>query len=143
MRHSSIILAAICCLTFLLMQPIESVGQNFVYEPKNPAFGGSPVNYQWLLNSANSQNKFQQNQGFGMNDDPMANFQENLQRQVLSELTRGIVRDKLGDNFDLSQEQTLNFGEFSIDVVPSGDGVSFRIFDTATGDETSINIPNI
>lgn len=143
MRNSSIILAAICCLAFLLLQPLESVGQNFVYEPKNPAFGGSPVNYQWLLSSAKTQNKFQQDQGFGMNDDPMANFQENLQRQVLSQLTRGIVQQKLGDNFDLSQEQTLNFGEFSIDVVPSGDGVSFRIFDTATGDETSINIPNI
>ena len=143
MQHSSIILSVICCFMILLMQPLKSVGQDFVYQPKNPAFGGSPVNYQWLMSSASTQNKFKETQGFGMNDDPMANFHQNLQRQVLAELTQKIVRDKLGDDFDISQEQTLDFGKFSVDVIPSGDGASFRIFDTASGEETSINIPNL
>ena len=31
--------------------------QDLVYKPKNPAFGGDTFNYQWLLSSAESQNK--------------------------------------------------------------------------------------
>lgn len=143
MQRSSTLFAVICGFGFLLMLPLQSIGQDFVYEPKNPAFGGNPMNHQWLMNSANTQNQYKESQDFGLNDDPMANFQDNLQRQVLSELTQGIVRDKLGDDFNFSEESTLEFGDFSVDVIPDGDGVSFRIFDAVTGDQTSITIPDI
>jgi curli production assembly/transport component CsgF len=29
-----------------------------VYKPRNPAFGGDTFNYQWLMSSAENQNKF-------------------------------------------------------------------------------------
>lgn len=143
MNSSSIVVSIVFFWGMLLMMPSQGIGQNFVYQPTSPAFGGHYLNYQWLMSSANTQNQYKESQDFGLNNDPMANFQNNLQRQVLSELTQGIVRDKLGDNFDFSQENTLEFGDFSIDVIPSGDGVSFRIFDAITGDQTSITIPNI
>ena len=31
--------------------------QQLVYKPVNPAFGGDTFNYQWLLSSAEAQNK--------------------------------------------------------------------------------------
>ncbi len=130
-------------LLCFFLAPVPGAAQNFVYQPINPAFGGSPLNYSWLLSSASTQNKYRETHDFGLNDDPVANFHENLQRQVLSELTQNIIRDKLGDDFSFSKESTLNFGEFSIDVIPNGNGVSIRIFNAVTGQETSITIPEI
>lgn len=135
------IIAALSCALFFI--PQQGHAQDFVYQPKNPAFGGSPLNYQWLMSSASTQNKFRATPAYGLEDDPMANFQQDLQRQVLSELTQSIVRQKLGEDFDFTKENTLEFGDFTVDVIPSGDGVSLRIFDVVSGDETSITIPNI
>jgi len=136
-------LAALSILGLLTILPLSSFAQDFVYTPKNPAFGGSPLNYQWLMSSANTQNKFQENRDFGFNRDPLADFQQSLQRQVLSELTRNLVRDRFGQDLDLSQESRLEFGEFTIDVTPGANGVTIRIFNVLTGEETSITIPNI
>lgn len=144
MKRSSIFsLPLIIVLALFFMAPSPGVAQDFVYQPINPAFGGSPLNYSWLLSSAGTQNKYSESQDFGFNDDPVAGFHENLQRQVLSELTQNIIREKLGDDFSFTQESTLNFGEFTVDVIPGGNGVSIRIFNAVTGQETSITIPEI
>jgi curli production assembly/transport component CsgF len=127
----------------LLTIPEVSVGQDFVYKAKNPAFGGSPLNYQWLMSSAKAQNLYEGKSSYGYNRDPLANFEESLQRQVLSELTRNLVRDKFGDNFDLSQNSKFEFGEFSIEITPGIDGVTVSIFNVLTGETTNITIPNI
>ena len=136
---TSILILFVMCLAL----PLQSIGQELVYRPKNPAFGGSPLNYQWLMSSATQQNKYQGSQSFGFERDPLAEFQQSLQRQILSELTRNLVRDQFGDDFDLSQESSLEFGEFSIDINPGIDGVTIRIYNILTGDETNITIPNI
>lgn len=133
----------ICVISLGLTIPQQSLAQELVYRPKNPAFGGSALNYQWLLSSANAQNLYNGKNGYSYKRDPLGDFQESLQRQVLSELTRNLVRDKFGENLDLSQQNSLEFGEFSIDITPGIDGVTIRIFNILTGDETSITIPNI
>ena len=138
------LITAILSLFFIcLAHPLQSMGQELVYQPKNPAFGGSPLNYQWLMSSATQQNKYKGSQNFGFERDPLADFQQSLQRQILSELTRNLVRDQFGGDFDLSQESSLEFGEFSIDITPGIDGVTIRIYNILTGDETNITIPNI
>ncbi|MFN1833963.1 curli production assembly/transport component CsgF [Balneola sp. MJW-20] len=117
-------------------------GQQLVFNFRNPAFGGNPLNYQWMLSSANAQNKYQ-NDGFGgFNRDPLADFQQSLQRQVLSQLTREIVSERFG-NADLTQQGTFEFGEFTISVNPGSDGISITILNILTGDETTITVPNI
>lgn len=133
----------IILLVLCFALPSISIGQELVYRPKNPAFGGSPLNYQWLMSSATQQNKHKESSRFGFDRDPLADFQESLQRQILSELTRNLVRDRFGDNFDLSQESSLEFGEFSINITPGADGVTIRIYNILTGEETNITIPNI
>jgi curli production assembly/transport component CsgF len=126
----------------LLLAPGQTEAQDFVYEPTNPAFGGSPVNYSWMMNSANSQNKFQQSGG-GFSRDPLANFEESLQRQVLSQLTRQIIGDRFGEgNIDLSERSNFEFGEFNISINPGPDGVSINIQNILSGESTTVTIPS-
>jgi curli production assembly/transport component CsgF len=116
--------------------------QDFVYTPKNPAFGGNPINFQWLNSSANTQNKFSESGRSAFERDPLADFEQSLQRQVLSQITRNIVGDQLGLDTDLSENSRFEFGEFTIELTPGSDGVQIRIFNILTGDETNITIPN-
>lgn len=132
-----------CFAAMFLVLSTSSLAQQMVYRPTNPAFGGNPYNYQWMLSSANSQNLYKESGGYGYERDPLADFEESLQRQVLSQLTRNLVRDELGENLDLTKESTLEFGEFSINVTPGHDGVKIGIFNVLTGEETNITIPNI
>ncbi|HLR32767.1 MAG TPA: curli assembly protein CsgF [Fodinibius sp.] len=134
----SLVLAGLC-----LFSTQQVLGQDLVYTPKNPAFGGNPYNYSWMLNSATTQNPYTSRSGYGYQRDPMADFQQSLQRQILSELTRNLVQDRFGEDFDFSQESNLEFGEFSINVSPGIDGVSINIHNILTGEETNITIPNV
>lgn len=143
MKRFSFLPALIFILGSLLFKPGNANAQDFVYQPQNPAFGGSPLNYQWLLSSANIQNKYKKPLDLGLNQDPLANFQQQLQRQILSELTRRIVEDRFGEDFNLNQANTLKFGNFEIDITPGSGGVNISIFDVSSGQETSITIPNI
>lgn len=129
-------------LAFGLLAPSGLLAQNLVYQPKNPAFGGSPLNYQWLMSSAQTQNQYQESTDYGYYSDPLANFEQSLQRQILSELTRKLVTQKFGE-IDLNENSQFSFGEFSIDVVPGINGIDIRIFNTLTGEQTSITIPNM
>jgi len=131
-------------LLFLCVTGVTALSaQDLVYTPKNPAFGGSPINYQWLLNSANTQNKFTGGSDASrFQRDPLEDFQNSLQRQILSQLTRDIVRNQFGEDGQPAEDSRFEFGEFTIDVTPGPDGVQIRIFNILTGDETSITIPN-
>lgn len=129
-------------ISFVVLAPSTAKAQDFVYTPKNPAFGGSYLNYQWLLSSANAQNKYQDSGGFGFNRDPLADFEQSLQRQILSELTRNVIQDRFGD-IDLSQQNSFSFGEFTIDIVPGPNGIEINIFNTSTGQQTSVTVPSI
>lgn len=126
---------------FILM-PAPATAQDFVYTPKNPAFGGSYLNYSWLLSSANTQNKYKDSGGFGFDRDPLADFEQSLQRQILSELTRNVIQDRFGD-IDLSKQNSFSFGEFTIDIIPGSNGIEITIFNTSTGEQTTVTIPSI
>jgi len=116
--------------------------QQLVYQPKNPAFGGNPGNYSWLLTSANTQNRFDEaaSAASRFQRDPLGDFQSSLQRQILSQLTRDIVNRQFGG--EGVEERSFEFGEFSIDVVPGLDDVQIIIRNILTGDETSITVPS-
>ena len=134
--------ATIFLVALSLCSTQSAHSQDFVYQPMNPAFGGSPVNYSWMLNSANQQNKFQGGSGFSRRD-PLANFEQSLQRQVLSQLTRQIIGDRFGEgNIDLSEQNTYEFGEFNIRINPGSDGVQINIQNILSGESTSITIPS-
>ena len=118
-----------------------AAAQQLTYQPTNPAFGGSPLNYSWLVQSATLQNSFQEDGSNRFRRDPLADFQQSLQRQILNQLSRELITNRFGD-LDLTQPGTFNFGDFQLEVVPGLDGISIRIFNLLTGEETTVTIPN-
>ena len=113
--------------------------QQMVYQPRNPAFGGSPANYSWMLSSAQAQNEYTEQRD---PDDQLADFEENLQRRILSNLARQIAGDRF-EGVDFSQEGSFDFGDFLIDITPGADEITIRVFNTLTGDESVITIPSL
>lgn len=113
-------------------------GQQLVYKPVNPMFGGDTFNYQQLLASANAQNSF---------TDPDARrsvsgidqFGENLNRQILGQLSRSLFTDQLGDGL---QPGSFAFGTLALEIFESAEGLVINILDTNTGEQTQIIVPN-
>ncbi|CAM3604848.1 curli production assembly/transport component CsgF [Flavobacterium gelidilacus] len=114
--------------------------QDLVYKPKNPAFGGDTFNYQWLLSSAESQNKLKDD---GIETDKkteLEKFIDNLNSQLLNQVSRSLFAEQFGN--DGISEGTYTFGSLSIDVYPSDGGLTISILDTTTGEQTQVIIPN-
>ncbi|KAA3619072.1 MAG: curli assembly protein CsgF [Flavobacterium sp.] len=105
--------------------------QQLTYTPKNPAFGGDPFNYTWLLNSANAQNPFSDNSlgidGFG----DLSSFDSLLNNQFNSEFGGGTP--PLG---------TSRSGNFEYEVFESTEGLVINILDITTGEQTQVIVPN-
>jgi len=119
---------------------VSALAQDFVYTPINPAFGGNPYNYSWLLGQAESQNFFEEEtEDPFATDDPLANFQEDLNRQVLNEITRELYQNQFGE--EGLTEGFYQFGSYEIDVSPISEGMQVRIIDIYTGSETTVIVP--
>jgi len=127
-------------LLLLPMGPPAVHGQDLVYQPTNPAFGGSGVNTQFLFQSANAQNPYGGGQGFGFRDDPLQNFEQRLQRRILDQISRQVIEQRFGE-IDLTQEGTFDFERFTVDVTPGPGDISIRVFNKETGESTTIEIP--
>ncbi len=128
---------------FLLSLLSFGYGQDFVYRPKNPAFGGDTFNYQWLLSAAQAQDT-QENPAITDRNNPLGDrntldrFTESLNRQLLSRLSRELLTNQFGE--DGLEEGTFQVGDFQFDVSQDLDGMLIRIFD-GQGGETQITIP--
>lgn len=122
----------------LLLLPPESKATELVYTPVNPSFGGSPLNGSFLLQQAESQNKFK-DKASSFKNDPFDDFAESLQRRVLSAVANKIVGDF--DDKPLTDGE-LQVGDFLITVHSGGDGTNVVISDPTTGRETTVTIPN-
>jgi len=130
----------------LVLISIGAQSQDFVYTPKNPAFGGNYFNYQWMLSSANAQNTIQQTSTSsyrGYEYDPFANFEQDIQRRFFSELSSKIIGNYFGEGTDSEQleEGTYQFGNYKIDITPGQQGIDIRIQDYSKGSESMITIP--
>jgi curli production assembly/transport component CsgF len=135
------VIAATALLMGLGAPAGAAMGQDLVYEPTNPAFGGSSVNYNWMLKSADNQNPYSGDGGFGsFRDDPLQNFEQRLQRQVLDQISRQVIEQRFGD-IDLTEEGTFDFDRFQVEVNPGASGINIRVFNKQTGESTRIDIP--
>ena len=115
--------------------------QQLVYTPTNPSFGGNPLNGSWMFSQAQTQNGFTSG-GVSTSltrNDPLANFKENLQSQILSQLSRNLVSSLFGETG--LEEGHYEIGNFMIDITPGTDGITIIINDSSTGGETKIIVP--
>ncbi|MEL6864391.1 MAG: curli production assembly/transport component CsgF [Bacteroidota bacterium] len=124
-----------------LFMTADTQAQDFVYKPKNPAFGGETFNYNWLLSSAEAQNLIENpdldNRLQGGSD--LNDFTESLNRQLLSQLSRQIAIEQFGEAG--IEDGNYTIGNFQIDVTSNLEGLSITIVDVAAGDQTQIVIP--
>jgi len=133
---------AILLLIFILGCFFTSNAQDLVYRPTNPAFGGNPYNYQWLLSSAEAQNSFKDpNATSGREQQSeLERFTSSLNSQLLGQVTRRLFTDQFGQG--ALEEGTYSFGSLAVDIYPSNEGLVINILDTETGEQTQVIIPN-
>ena len=126
----------------LLALASASYAQDFTYQPTNPAFGGNNFNYGWLLSSAQAQNSFTEEQDEGrsrFDRDPLEDFEQTLNRQILSQLTRQLTQDQFGEGG--LQEGQYEIGNYQIDVAPGADAIQITILDITSGSQTTVSVP--
>lgn len=117
-------------------------GQDLVYKPINPAFGGETFNYQWMLNSAQVQNLIEEpeDESFSFNrNSSLEDFAENLNRQLLSQISRQVATSQFGEAG--LEEGSYTVGNFQIEVNNTVEGLSITILDTSLGEQTQVIIP--
>lgn len=114
---------------------VSGYGQQLVYTPVNPNFGGNPMNYSGLLASANAQNQFDDKNNL-FNSSLLDNFSETVKRQILSQLSRKLF----DENEDLSnlESGTFEIGGLIISIDDTRTGTVIRIIDNETGEVTEI-----
>ncbi|MBX0288999.1 curli assembly protein CsgF [Hymenobacter sp. HSC-4F20] len=126
-----------------------ALAQDFVYEPKNPSFGGgNTFNYAWLLSSAQAQNTIDDPAAATATNpfqqDPLRQFEQNLNQQILGQLAQRLVGNQFGSSSNGQgglQAGNYTVGSYQINVVPSNGGFSIQITDTSTGNQTTVTVP--
>jgi len=127
-------------LLFLTLSSYSINAQALVYKPVNPAFGGDTFNYQWLLSSAEAQNKHQEAVDITTDKQTdLQKFKASLNSQLLSQISSSLYKQQFGT--DGLSEGSYTFGNYAVDVFPSSDGLSVNILDTTTGEQTQVIIP--
>lgn len=134
-------LSLVFALALLGLAAQPAAAQQFVYEPVNPNFGGNYLNFSGLMSSAQAQNLYEGQGSSSFQRDPLADFEQSLQRQILSALSRSLVSDRFG-GIDFTQEGSFDLGDFMVEVTPGLDGLTITIFNVLTGDESVVTIPN-
>lgn len=117
-------------------------GQQFVYKPLNPAFGGDTFNYNWLLSSASSQNQFKDSSSTvgRSNSSSLDSLTDSINRQLMSEISKKLFGDQFGDG-DL-KPGTYVFGDMYLEITQTDQGLLINILNTSTGEQSEIIIPN-
>jgi curli production assembly/transport component CsgF len=86
--------------------------------------------YSWLLNSADSQNKFSEGSLDVLKDFDL--FNDGINQQLLN--------SQFGS--ELPEEGTSRNGNFEYEVYESTEGLVINILDITTGEQSQIIIPN-
>jgi curli production assembly/transport component CsgF len=133
-----ILLAAFVCVFVFLSDAFSSP---LVWNPINPSFGGSPLNAGWILAYAQAQNKIEKKvEPWTMpKTDPIEDFKNTLNRQLLYNLSRRIVDNAFGETgVDVGRYE---LDDFVIDISTDTGGIKVILTDTSTGNITKIQIP--
>ncbi|MFB0488031.1 curli production assembly/transport component CsgF [Methylobacterium sp. OAE515] len=122
---------------------------NLIYQPVNPAFGGSPLNGSWLQSEATAQNFYQREeqrrnsiqsaiQQQQQKQTPGQIFAQQLQSQLYSSLANKITSAIFGENAQNSGN--FSFQGTNISFVRVGADVQITINDGQT--VTQVTVPS-
>ena len=134
-------LPTLALLLFVGLWAGPARAQDFVYEPKNPAFGGgNPFNYSWLQASAAAQNTIEDPSKAAVGQpDPLAQFATGVNQQVLSQLTSRLIASQFGTGAIKPGSYTV--GGYQVNVTQGSGGVEIVVIDIVTGNQTTVTIP--
>jgi len=127
---------------FIVGFGFNAMSQQFSYKPLNPAFGGDTFNYNWLLSSANAQNGLREPNNPANEQSELEQFGEQLNRQILSQISRTLLQQQIQGLGDLTEEGTFTFGNLAVEVFQTDEGLVINIFDTSNGEQTQVVVPN-
>lgn len=119
----------------------SAFAQQLVYRPINPSFGGETFNYQWMLSSAQAQNKLEERASDRFGTNALDDFESSLNRQILSQLSRQLVNDVFGEGGDGLQEGVFEFGNLLVEITYEAEGINVSIVNNSDGTQTDILIP--
>lgn len=150
-RTSRSAIRALGAALLLAASPSAFAG-NLVYQPVNPAFGGSPLNGGWLQSEAQAQNEHQRKQqrleqlrnaieqersGTSRDLTPGQLFARQLQSQLYGSLANQITQAIFGEN--AQQSGTFRFEGTTINFRRVGPNVELTINDGTT--TTVVTVP--
>jgi curli production assembly/transport component CsgF len=118
---------------------LSGFSQQLVYKPINPAFGGDTFNYQWLMSSAQAQNTYEESARTGLATNPLNDFENNLNRQILNQLSREVIDNMFGEGG--LEDGNFEFGTLKINIASQSDGVNIDILNSQDGSRTNIIVP--
>ncbi|WP_424341477.1 curli assembly protein CsgF [Henriciella sp.] len=120
-----------------------ALAQDLIYEPVNPSFGGNPFNSSHLLATAEAQNDHRDPRagvnGLGTSQADL--FVRQLQSRLLSGLSSQIADAIFGDN--PQENGTIVFGSQTVTFTRNLENITLTIFDSDTGETTTIVIPQL
>jgi curli production assembly/transport component CsgF len=129
-------------LTLTTALVILATAGELTYTPTNPSFGGNASNAQWLMNSAQIQNNYtDEEKEDAYKLDPLQEFKNNLNRQILNKFSTEIVQAAFGEGTDDLKEGHYQIGDYAIDVNPMNNDIRVIITDNLTGNQTIIEVP--
>lgn len=117
-----------------------ALATELVYAPVNPSFGGNPFNGSVLLSSAQAQSKYKEPESALSQKTGLQDFNDLLERSILSQLASAATSSVLGNNGKLTPG-TVETGNFRINIIDQGGGaLSVTTTDTVTGQTTSFQV---
>ena len=137
-RIFSLIAAMALLGSFQAVSPIYA--GELSYAPINPSFGGSPFNGSNLLGSANAINKFKDPDAPSFTDQTL---QDRLDSLILSQVVSQLVSNAFDPNASAFSNGTFNTGLNNIVVSTAGGVTTIVITNIATGETTTVQVPQI
>ena len=127
-----------CLISTLLCS--QALASELIYQPVNPSFGGNALNGTYLLNNASAQNDIDDPD---LDDSGLDDFNDSLQRALLSRLTSTLTGSMVDENGNLVPG-ILETGDYIIEITDIGDG-ELRVTTTerATGESTTFIVESI
>jgi curli production assembly/transport component CsgF len=125
----------------LLCAGRSAAASDLIYQPVNPSFGGYPANGSHLLGIANATNKHTEaSRSSFFDQSPLAQFNQTLERTVLSQLASAATSKLIGSDGKLVPG-TFTTANFIITVVDLGNGqLRITTTDKNTGATTSFEV---
>ncbi|AFU98984.1 curli assembly protein CsgF [Simiduia agarivorans] len=120
----------------LLLASTGAIGSELIYTPTNPAFGGNPINGNYLLSNAQAQDTYKNpdlGEGYSTPSD-LDRFTSSLQSRLLSQLLTDVGSGNSG---------SIETDAFIVDLVDIDGVLTVTITDRETNEVTEIVVSGL